>query len=70
MPEPETRDAALSSALDIVQEVRGVLEQLRSRLGSEEEAAPYLATLEEASSFTEQMTSLLASASNQSAQAE
>lgn len=66
MPEPETRDTALSSALDIVEEVRGVLEQLHTRLGAEDETEAYLATLDEVNSFTGQMIELLRSPTSQS----
>lgn len=66
MAEPATRDAALSSALDAVHEVRESLEQLRSRLESEEGASDYVAALAEARSLTHQMVELLTAASSRS----
>lgn len=59
MAETSTQDIALSSALNAVQEVRGSLEQLRSRLESEEGASRYLAALEVAQGLTHQMVELL-----------
>ena len=59
MPEPEAREAALSSALEIVQEVHGALDRLHSRLGSEVGTEAYRATLEEVRIFTDQMVKLL-----------
>lgn len=66
MTEPAPQNAALSSARDAVQEVRETLEQLYSRLDSEEGTGAYLAALEEATGLTNQMTELLESAVSRS----
>jgi len=63
MTEPETREAAISSAIDSVSQARQTLQRLKFRLHSEAggSVGGYVEALENAASLTDELLELLTS---------